>query len=269
MESGQRKSIALTKFQQAGKATIDKIKKQKSDTKPKQPGFDVVQIGSLLFAAWVVLWIVAASVISAVFFVRYMGIIEDNQAWYLHHGSARSAAAETTAVLQSAIEAKEALIASINSGLIKTSYDYAAIESTLAPAMVLKPFLRSFDITFSDRVAGLHIFHKVEEGGRQLVLQSNAADCYLLGAQDWPKSEVYSSLLVCFMLPGLCRSWCTSTKLSSAAPSGRERCMWLRARHVASWRKMSLDLDQRKGHQIGLSLVMGGSLRPGIRRQRS
>ena len=76
----------------------------------------MVQIGSLLFAAWIVLWIVAASVVSAVFFVRYIGIVEDNQAWYLQHGSARSAAAETTAVLQAAIEAKEALIASINYG---------------------------------------------------------------------------------------------------------------------------------------------------------
>ena len=186
MESGQRKSIALTKFQQAGRATIDKVKKQKSEagSKPKQQGFDVVQIGSLLFAAWMVLWIVAASVISAVFFVRYMGIVSDNQSWYLHHGSARWAAAETTAVLQAAIEAKEALIASISSELIKTNYDYAAIESALAPSMLLKPFLRSFDMTFSDREAGLHIYHQVEEGGRQLVLQSNAADCYLLGTQD-------------------------------------------------------------------------------------
>ncbi|CAE7455549.1 unnamed protein product [Symbiodinium natans] len=185
MQTGQRKSLALSKFQQAGKATIDKIKKQKSETnKPKQQGFDVVQIGSLLFAAWIVIWIVAASVISAVFFVRYMGIIQDNQSWYLRHGSARSAAAETAAVLQAAIEAKEALIASINFGLIRTSYDYAAIESTLAPTMLLKPFLRSFDITFSDRVAGLHIRHQSEEGGRQLVLQSNAEDCYLLGTQD-------------------------------------------------------------------------------------
>ena len=165
MEPGQRKSIALTKFQQAGKATINKIKKQKSEAKvPKQQGFDV-QIGSLLFAAWIVLWIVAASVISAVFFVRYIGIVEDNQAWYLQHGSARSAAAETTAVLQAAIEAKEALIASINFGLIKTSYDYAAIESTLAPTLLLQPFLRTFDITFSDRTAGLHIRHQAGEGG--------------------------------------------------------------------------------------------------------
>jgi len=183
MEPGQRKSIALTKFQQAGKATINKIKKQKSEAKvPKQQGFDV-QIGSLLFAAWIVLWIVAASVISAVFFVRYIGIVEDNQAWYLQHGSARSAAAETTAVLQAAIEAKEALIASINFGLIKTSYDYAAIESTLAPTLLLQPFLRTFDITFSDRTAGLHIRHQAGEGGRQLILQSNAEDCYLLGTQ--------------------------------------------------------------------------------------
>ncbi|CAE7497815.1 unnamed protein product [Symbiodinium sp. CCMP2456] len=184
MEPGQRKSIALTKFQQAGKATIDKIKKQKSESKvPKQQGFDVVQIGSLLFAAWIVLWIVAASVISAVFFVRYIGIVEDNQAWYLHHGAARSAAAETTAVLQAAIEAKEALIASINFGLIKTSYDYAAIESTLAPTLLLQPFVRTFDITFSDRTAALHIRHQPGEGGRQLILQSNAEDCYLLGTQ--------------------------------------------------------------------------------------
>ncbi|CAE7913029.1 unnamed protein product [Symbiodinium sp. KB8] len=184
MEPGQRKSIALTKFQQAGKATIDKIKKQKSESKvPKQQGFDVVQIGSLLFAAWIVLWIVAASVVSAVFFVRYIGIVEDNQAWYLQHGSARSAAAETTAVLQAAIEAKEALIASINYGLIKTSYDYAAIESTLAPTLLLQPFVRTFDITFSDRTAGLHIRHQPGEGGRQLILQSNAEDCYLLGTQ--------------------------------------------------------------------------------------
>ena len=167
------------------------------------------------FAAWIVLWIVAASVISAVFFVRYIGIVEDNQAWYLQHGSARSAAAETTAVLQAAIEAKEALIASINFGLIKTSYDYAAIESTLAPTLLLQPFLRTFDITFSDRTAGLHIRHQgrrgrtqkghkhkhfigdikrvyvwgpTGEGGRQLILQSNAEDCYLLGTQDgsWP-----------------------------------------------------------------------------------
>mmetsp|Transcript_65249 Transcript_65249/g.153635 ORF Transcript_65249/g.153635 Transcript_65249/m.153635 type:complete len:545 (+) Transcript_65249:99-1733(+) len=177
------KSLALSKFQQAGLATIDKIKKDKSEAKPSNKGFDVVQIGSLLFVAWMVLWIIAASVVSFVFTVRYMGIVEEDQAWYLLNGRARSAVAETTAVLNAAVEAKEALISSINLGLISTSYDYAAIESTLVPTMLLKPYLRSFEITFSDRVAGLAIHHQAEEGGRQLVLQSNAQDCYLLGTQ--------------------------------------------------------------------------------------
>ncbi|CAK9112218.1 unnamed protein product [Durusdinium trenchii] len=112
-----------------------------------------------------------------------MGIVEEDQAWYLLEGSARAAAAEAKAVMDSALEAKSALISAIEVGLVKTSYDYAAIESTLVPVMLQKPYVHSFEMLFTDRTAGLKISHREEENGRQLLLQSNGADCYLLGTQ--------------------------------------------------------------------------------------
>lgn len=176
------KSLALAKFQQAGQATIEKNRQQKAESK-KDKGIDVIQVGSIGFASFLVLWIIASTVVSAVFTVRYMGIVEEDQAWYLLEGSARAAAAEAKAVMDSALEAKSALISAIEVGLVKTSYDYAAIESTLVPVMLQKPYVHSFEMLFTDRTAGLKISHREEENGRQLLLQSNGADCYLLGTQ--------------------------------------------------------------------------------------
>jgi len=176
------KSLALAKFQQAGQLTIAKNKQNKAESK-KDKGIDVIQVGSIASAAFLVLWIIASTMVSAVFTVRYMGIVEEDQAWYLLEGSARTAAAEAKAVMESAMQAKSDLIAAIDHGLIKTSYDYAAIESTLVPTMALKPYVHSFEMIFTDRTAGLKIGHREEENGRQLLLQSNGADCYLLGTQ--------------------------------------------------------------------------------------
>eukprot|EP00438_Fugacium_kawagutii_P032104 Skav224455 [mRNA] locus=scaffold4460:8908:21109:+ [translate_table: standard] len=130
------KSLALAKFQQAGQLTIAKNKAVKSETK-KDKGIDVIQVGSIAAAAFLVLWIIASTVVSAVFTVRYMGIVEEDQAWYLLQGSARSAATEAKAVMETVMQAKSDLISAIDHGLIKTSYDYAAIESTLVPTMAL------------------------------------------------------------------------------------------------------------------------------------
>lgn len=176
------KSLALAKFQQAGQLTIAKNKQTKAESK-KDKGIDVIQVGSIASAAFPVLWIIASTMVSAVFTVRYMGIVEEDQAWYLLEGSARTAAAEAKAVMATAMQAKSDLIAAIDHGLIKTSYDYAAIESTLVPTMALKPYVHSFEMIFTDRQAGLKIGHREEENGRQLLLQSNGADCYLLGTQ--------------------------------------------------------------------------------------
>lgn len=176
------KSLALAKFQQAGQLTIAKNKQTKAESK-KDKGIDVIQVGSIASAAFLVLWIIASTMVSAVFTVRYMGIVEEDQAWYLLEGSARTAAAEAKAVMATAMQAKSDLIAAIDHGLIKTSYDYAAIESTLVPTMALKPYVHSFEMIFTDRQAGLKIGHREEENGRQLLLQSNGADCYLLGTQ--------------------------------------------------------------------------------------
>lgn len=176
------KSLALAKFQQAGQLTIAKNKQTKAESK-KDKGIDVIQVGSIASAAFLVLWIIASTMVSAVFTVRYMGIVEEDQAWYLLEGSARTAAAEAKAVMAAAMQAKSDLIAAIDHGLIKTSYDYAAIESTLVPTMALKPYVHSFEMIFTDRQAGLKIGHREEENGRQLLLQSNGADCYLLGTQ--------------------------------------------------------------------------------------
>lgn len=62
---------------------------------------------------------------------------QEDQAWYLAEGSGQAAAAEAHAVLDTALQAKSALISAIDQGLIKSSYDYAAIESSLVPAMLL------------------------------------------------------------------------------------------------------------------------------------
>eukprot|EP00913_Durusdinium_trenchii_P023633 g22204.t1 len=70
------KSLALAKFQQAGQATIEKNRQQKAESK-KDKGIDVIQVGSIGFASFLVLWIIASTVVSAVFTVRYMGIVED------------------------------------------------------------------------------------------------------------------------------------------------------------------------------------------------
>jgi len=176
------KSFALAKFQQAGQLAIAKNKAAKAETK-KDKGIDAVQVGSIAAAVFMVLWIIASTVVSAVFTVRYMGIVEEDQAWYLLEGSARTAAAEAQSIMEAATQVKSALISAIDYGLIKTSYDYAAIESTLVPTMALKPYVHSFDMVFTDRTAGLKISHREEENGRQLLLQSNGADCYLLGTQ--------------------------------------------------------------------------------------
>eukprot|EP00435_Cladocopium_sp_Y103_P003970 s5984_g1.t1 len=129
----------------------------------KDKGIDVIQVGSIASAAFLVLWIIASTMVSAVFTVRYMGIVEEDQAWYLLEGSARTAAAEAKAVMDTAMQAKSDLIAAIDHGLIKTSYDYAAIESTLVPTMALKPYVHSFEMIFTDRNAGLKISHREEE----------------------------------------------------------------------------------------------------------
>ncbi|CAJ1395908.1 unnamed protein product [Effrenium voratum] len=76
-------------------------------------------VGSLTSAAFLLLWVIAATVVAAVFTVRYVGIVEEDQAWYLQ-GSARAAAAEAQAVLGAVLEAKQALIASIEYGLVRT-----------------------------------------------------------------------------------------------------------------------------------------------------
>ena len=59
----------------------------------------------------------------------------------------------------------------------------AALGAILERFECRKPYLHSFEMVFTDRTAGLKISHRQEEHGRQLVLQSNAADCYLLGTQ--------------------------------------------------------------------------------------
>ena len=63
------------------------------------------RVGSIAAAAFLVLWIIASTVVSAVFTVRYMGIVEEDQAWYLLQGSARTAAAEAKAVMEAAVQA--------------------------------------------------------------------------------------------------------------------------------------------------------------------
>ena len=87
-----------------------------------------LRVGSIAAAVFMVLWIIASTVVSAVFTVRYMGIVEDwrhtqpwedgrrfprvpwcqeDQAWYLLEGSARTAAAEAQSIMEAATQVGE------------------------------------------------------------------------------------------------------------------------------------------------------------------
>ena len=145
-----------------------------------------LRVGSIAAAVFMVLWIIASTVVSAVFTVRYMGIVEDGMGEgdipglgrmedsqgsmvpgrpsmvftgrlctdscsrsSINYGGCdtggRNWADLKTHVDQPgagwnqllSLQVKSALISAIDYGLIKTSYDYAAIESTLVPTMAL------------------------------------------------------------------------------------------------------------------------------------
>ena len=195
-----------------------------------------LRVGSIAAAVFMVLWIIASTVVSAVFTVRYMGIVEDgmgtrgrlgwkktptfpwcqeDQAWYLLEGSARTAAAEAQSIMEAAtqvgemwmwreswqrdvlrtilfiqnrselarsrdtcvnpvlgskllsLQVKSALISAIDYGLIKTSYDYAAIESTLVPTMALLLDRINVTIPWSPDMQKKHAAKKTCHGPRR------------------------------------------------------------------------------------------------------
>mmetsp|Transcript_85589 Transcript_85589/g.151549 ORF Transcript_85589/g.151549 Transcript_85589/m.151549 type:complete len:591 (+) Transcript_85589:119-1891(+) len=192
MQSAVVKVGALQGFEKSGARASQKVieeeeeeKAKKEAAKKKAAGIDPVQFGSIGVSIVGLLWMIASTVLSGMFTIRYLGIVEEDQSWYLLNGAAAFAREEATRVLRTAGDARDAFAASIEFGHIATSSDYASIERSIAPPLVFNPFLKSLEIAFSDREAGLRITHvrAGDAGQKALVLQSNAADCFLLGPQ--------------------------------------------------------------------------------------
>eukprot|EP00930_Biecheleria_cincta_P014918 TRINITY_DN12626_c0_g1_i2.p1 TRINITY_DN12626_c0_g1~~TRINITY_DN12626_c0_g1_i2.p1 ORF type:complete len:580 (+),score=80.35 TRINITY_DN12626_c0_g1_i2:49-1740(+) len=180
---------ALNKFKLGGALAIAKRKmdKQEADLARvrKAAGVDPIQAATVMCFLFLLFWITASGVLSTMFTLRYIGLVTEEQSWYMLNGAADFARAEAFHALSAAGRVPQALHTALQSGHIATRYDYAAMERTLAALLLHTPSVRSVDLSFSDSSCGLRLSHRrtSDVGESMLLLQSNALDCFLLGPE--------------------------------------------------------------------------------------
>lgn len=178
----------LNRFKLGGALAIAKKQKEKEDAalaSVKKQGVDPLQAATMMCGFFLFFWITASGVLSTMFTLRYIGLVREEQSWYMLNGAADSARAEAAHALGAARRVTDALHTAVQSGHIATSYDYAAIERTLAPTMLHTPAVRSVDLSFSDSNCGLRLSHRSasDVGEHTILLQSDAPDCFLMGPE--------------------------------------------------------------------------------------
>eukprot|EP00927_Polykrikos_kofoidii_P049831 TRINITY_DN43843_c0_g1_i1.p1 TRINITY_DN43843_c0_g1~~TRINITY_DN43843_c0_g1_i1.p1 ORF type:complete len:568 (-),score=129.95 TRINITY_DN43843_c0_g1_i1:230-1933(-) len=142
------------------------------------------QVFVLVIIVVLLVWMCVTTVVLFLMAVRYLFVtIDGTREWYVVNGCAAWAKAKVAFSLAAAVEVRQAIRTALCRGVIENPEDSAAFERTVMPHLLARrTSLRQVELGFSDRYSVLIVSRRRATDGRwQAMLQSNAADCWLLG----------------------------------------------------------------------------------------
>lgn len=135
-----------------------------------------------------VFWVVMASILMAFVAHQYMFVVVDEvREWYVFLGCAARVKAQAATFFSAVFNAHDAVSFSIRTKLYFEPMDYAVVERILAPIFVAAEAIHTVDIAFSDRPTAILVRRN---GPNDILVQSDADDCYLVGVLGCSIREV-------------------------------------------------------------------------------